>query len=167
MFYSTVPTIQHRPTTSAIGLRSPCWYKRVKAQNAHNEKMQKTVRRGGGQSAAPPDGGVPEGGGGSPATDLADLVTALTALVPALHSLATSSPRHALAAATPGEDELKQWRSEREQQRQSRELQPLIAAAIQKELQPLLAMVGVPPSNLTPAAKAYYLDGAGDRVYEQ
>ena len=70
--------------------------------------------------------------------------------VPALHSLATSSPRHALAAATPGEDEFKQWRSDQEQQRQSRELQPLIAAAIQKELQPLLTMVGVPPSNLTP-----------------
>ena len=129
--------------------------------------MQKTVRRGGGQSAAPPDGGVPEGGGGSPATDLAGLNTALTALVPALHSLTTSSPRHALAAATPGEDEFKQWRSDQEQQRQSRELQPLIAAAIQKELQPLLAMVGVPPSNLTPAAKSYYLDGAGGRVYEQ
>ena len=40
-------------------------------------------------------------------------------------------------------------------------------AAIQKELQPLLAMVGAPPTNLKPATKAYYLDGAGDRVYEQ
>ena len=149
MFYSTVLAPS---STGLLPLPSDCGApaKQVKAQSAHNEKMQKTVRRGGGQSAAPPDGGVPEGGGGSPATDLAGLSTALTALVPALHSLTTSSPRHALAAATPGEDELTQWRSDQEQQRQSRELQPLIAAAIQKELQPLLAMVGVPPSNLTP-----------------